>query len=62
MVIDHMININKRRSKRSNQHQLFGQAKKIHKIKSQKLLEKERKILWMSKQLFKKKESMRMSR
>ena len=58
-----MININKRR--KLNQNKLFGQVKKILKInqiKRQKQLEKENKIQLMIKQLFKKKENLKMNK
>lgn len=62
MVIDHMININKKRSKKSNQHQLCGQVRKINRFKGRNLLKKKKKICLMSKQLFKKKEIKKMKK
>ncbi len=56
MVIDRMININKKRNKKSNLHRLFGQVRKINRFKGKNLLKKKKKIFSMSKQLFKKKE------
>lgn len=62
MVTDHMININKKRNKKSNQHQLFGQVRKIYRVKRKKLHKKKKKIFLMSKQLSKKKESKKMKK